>query len=465
MSNGTCGKSYLERDSLYNELAMVMMQKFKGNNYRIPVQSNENFWHPTFDSKWLETVGKHLRYQKTIGIYPIDERGTVATMAIDIDRHNDSVTEYELVHDKLLPLIKYYTDLGVKNDQILVENSGAGFHLWFWSDKPVAAEVVTTFLAAVKYEYVVEIFPNNPTPDGLGNLIRLPLGVHRKRYHEKKDGAKSHLCVISDNQVQPVYEIQESLELLRAWQPLSMRQFNDCDLDKKHQHDIFSTEPVGEVSASLIQIRNNETRACFKMILSNKTKDGERNDMAFWLGLYFKNIMKVDAAGLQSLMIDWNNSLTEPKLTWKEIDNTCKSVLRYNGWPTCKKGKHKQVCIKYNLCQDCEYDKNRRSSLPVADKDRYIVLKKKISALYKIELALYHLRSYKGPHPERGDGWMKTTYDELAKEAGISKFTIQNKRQYNPYSGMTPLQVLKMQGIIDYEANKGSKYLWIRILK
>lgn len=454
-----------DRDALYKEMALLMKERFKGNNWRMPQQTNNNIWYPYNNTLWLQSLQEHLHHRKTIGIYPLDEHRRVSTLAIDIDRHDDSVTEWDLVQEKLLPILHWYTRLGVRDNQMLIENSGMGFHVWFWLKDPVPADYAVAFLSGAKEEYGAEIFPNSPNPPDLGNLIRLPCGVHRQRHREKLDGAQSWLCDIRYGMVEPLYAPKECLDLMIAWQPLRMDQLIACDMDKKYDHPILEQGLVVTVSPRLQMIRDNEERECFRMILTHKTLDGERNNVNFWLGLYLKNILKLEASEVMNLLTDWNNCLTEPKLSWNELKHNVESALSYNGWPTCNRGKHREICLKHGLWEHCRFHNNRTGPLPIPDKSKYIELKKGKSALSKIELALHHLTRNKGVHPERGKGWIKTTYQELGESAGISKFTVQNRRSNEPHKGLTPLQVLAMQGRIEYESEKGSKFLWIRLLK
>jgi tetratricopeptide (TPR) repeat protein len=141
---------------------------------------------------------QHVRGHLTVGVYPVRVDGTVLFGAIDVD-----INKLHLPRAASDPAYRAFLDGKVKEDvkrlkgmfdgldlPVVIESSDyKGCHLWLFFVEPLAASVVRTFLTAfVKRvgapspELHWEIFPKQEKVEEgqLGNLIKLPLGVHRK---------------------------------------------------------------------------------------------------------------------------------------------------------------------------------------------------------------------------------------------------------------------------------------------
>lgn len=144
----------------------------------------------------------HLLGNETIGVYPIRVDGTVTFCALDIDIEKaalEHAREDPALLDRLrsaaakegLALQSALAELGLP---ALLEDSGyKGRHLWLFLETPEAAEVAHNFGRLFLAErrrilapgLALEFFPRQArlakTDKGraLGNLIKLPLGIHR----------------------------------------------------------------------------------------------------------------------------------------------------------------------------------------------------------------------------------------------------------------------------------------------
>jgi len=142
-------------------------------------------------------VRNHLLGSITIGVYPIRLDNTVTFMAIDIDinkraiaRARGSVQEARAIKDKVSSEARRLQ--GALRDlemPALLEDSGyKGRHLWVFLQEPIEAGIVrqfgSLFIAAFPLESMdlhAEFFPKQSTAGaGIGNLIKLPLGIHRR---------------------------------------------------------------------------------------------------------------------------------------------------------------------------------------------------------------------------------------------------------------------------------------------
>lgn len=144
-----------------------------------------------------EALKAHLDGEITAGIYPLRLDGTVKWIAFDIDvsKHflNSATAEeikykFEEMKAVVTRLRERLNSLGIEP---LVEDSGhKGYHLWCFFHEPVAARIArriaNIIIAKVDIksaEFVsVEVFPKQSAvgEGGIGNLIKIPLGIHKK---------------------------------------------------------------------------------------------------------------------------------------------------------------------------------------------------------------------------------------------------------------------------------------------
>lgn len=139
----------------------------RGKGYR-PVKGR-------FTPKKLE---QHLKGEISAGFYLIRPRdSSVRVMAFDIDKDDKALCQaigQSLVRD-------------VPDTSILIEKTGGrGWHVWVfiddWLDARSARAFMRSILDRISLTYPVELYPKQDRirADGLGNLVRLPLGVHHK---------------------------------------------------------------------------------------------------------------------------------------------------------------------------------------------------------------------------------------------------------------------------------------------
>ena len=137
---------------------------------------------------------QHLLGACTLGVYPIDHAGRVRFLALDIDLDTPPeqlgagllAEAMKLALGLAMRLGKILRDLGLEP---LLEFSGyKGFHLWVLFAEPWPAGRARRLGRAVSAACAcppgihVEVFPaqERVRKGGLGNLIKLPLGVHLK---------------------------------------------------------------------------------------------------------------------------------------------------------------------------------------------------------------------------------------------------------------------------------------------
>jgi hypothetical protein len=157
----------------------------------------EGGYSPVREPLTVHVARNHLLGNVTVGVYPLRLDDTVAFFAFDFDitkralaRARGSVAEArrlkELVSREARRLHEALAAISVP---ALLEDSGyKGRHLWIFLEAPVPASVVRNFgdlfLRAhgpTAPELSVEFFPRQAKAQGgVGNLIKLPLGIHRR---------------------------------------------------------------------------------------------------------------------------------------------------------------------------------------------------------------------------------------------------------------------------------------------
>lgn len=134
-------------------------------------------YNPIWDILTPEVVSSHLKGDQSIGIYLIRPPDLVKCMVIDIDQDDE-------------PLVKHITEKMVQDvpdSAILIERTGGkGWHIWVFVDDWIPAKSARALLRRIikktELRRPLEIYPRQDSVKGggLGNLIRIPLGVHQK---------------------------------------------------------------------------------------------------------------------------------------------------------------------------------------------------------------------------------------------------------------------------------------------
>jgi len=118
-------------------------------------------------------IYSHLRGEITLGIYVLNKDSQTRFTAVDADS--------EKTWKQLIALAK---SLSSEKIPAYLENSRRGGHLWFFFSRPIAGKSARYFANNILHTHQikdVEVFPKqDEIGNGLGSLIRLPFGVHRR---------------------------------------------------------------------------------------------------------------------------------------------------------------------------------------------------------------------------------------------------------------------------------------------
>jgi hypothetical protein len=167
----------------------------------------------------------HLLGTYTVGVYPIRLDGTCTFFAVDLDVDRSAVEQAQtqpalarsLRADLRSTAARLLTELRGLGWAPLFEDSGyKGRHFWVFLEEPEPAEVLHLlgrhFLAWQSPQLTpglhLEFFPKQGSlkGKGLGNLIKLPLGIHRRT---------GRRAVLLDDQGQPLADPLASLRAVR----------------------------------------------------------------------------------------------------------------------------------------------------------------------------------------------------------------------------------------------------------
>jgi tetratricopeptide (TPR) repeat protein len=160
-------------------------------------EGGESGYTPVREPLTPTAVRNHLIGNVTLGVYPIRLDDTVTFFAFDVDirkaalaRARSSLAEARRIKDAVAAdserLRAALESLGIP---ALLEDSGyKGRHLWVFLDTPEDAAVVRQFgglflkaTPPASPDLQVEFFPKQAaTGTGIGNLIKLPIGIHRR---------------------------------------------------------------------------------------------------------------------------------------------------------------------------------------------------------------------------------------------------------------------------------------------
>lgn len=149
--------------------------------------------YSAFDENVLK---KHLSGELTVGVYIIRLDNTVNFFVLDIDikkevfektlQSQDTAREIkrkmrEFLRE-LIRIVSQFFDFAIEF------TGGRGVHLWFFLETPCEAleiyefgKIFINYISdKIPSEFSVEFFPKQSSAEKLGNLVKLPLGVHKK---------------------------------------------------------------------------------------------------------------------------------------------------------------------------------------------------------------------------------------------------------------------------------------------
>jgi len=168
---------------------------FEGREEYVAVQGS-NHYYPIVQELNDSVVTKHLEGIKTFGVYVLTKTSKCNFICIDIDIEKselskvnfaDSKIKFEYLKRHLLKFQKILEEDLFNSKNILYEDSGGrGYHIWVFFEKPIEGYDAIFLNEIIKHkldDFTFEFFPKQPDLNKkrkYGNLIKLPLGEHKK---------------------------------------------------------------------------------------------------------------------------------------------------------------------------------------------------------------------------------------------------------------------------------------------
>lgn len=193
----------------------------------------------------------HLIGKKTIGLYTTNDDQTCKWLCIDVDEMN-----HELVRNLVSRVEERYGA-----NSCLVEFSGSrGYHIWLFFAKPEPAASVVQLGRFLIKDHKLEIYPRQAEIDGVGNLVKLPLGL------QKKTGNR---CWFVDEQFEPYAD---------QWSVLAQ-------VNLITYLGYFPPEPK-----PVVPVKQIGGLPCFTNMMEQGFEEGTRDIGIFKLGCYLRDL-------------------------------------------------------------------------------------------------------------------------------------------------------------------------------
>lgn len=188
-------------EARHNPIARRLLQLFEGHPQafarQIRLADGKGFGYlPVRRPLELADLDGHLTGKQTLGIYFLDLAGTTRLACWDLDIASRALASatgdtaaFEALRGRARAEARRFLAVcAARGLPVAVEDSGnKGFHFWLFTESVPARELrllgewVRIRLGPPPAPLTWEFFPKQdmPGPKGLGNLVKLPLGVHR----------------------------------------------------------------------------------------------------------------------------------------------------------------------------------------------------------------------------------------------------------------------------------------------
>ncbi|BBE31740.1 hypothetical protein OSSY52_18810 [Tepiditoga spiralis] len=239
----------------------------------------ENGYRPIRRPLNTKDVYNHFKGKRTLGIYQLKKDNTIKFAAYDIDikKAYHKTSEENKNNEKLKDITHQLIDkLNNLNFNTYVEWSGnKGYHIWIFFETPVQSYKVKCVMEYLlnqiqtQEEIGVEIFPKQSNiGEGLGNLIKVPLGLHQKTKNKCLFVNKDTLTPIK-NQIKYLMNIEyTNYDIIKEL-------YNECSSDFVYKTIVKSkTKKANKNTIKNVirkEINNNTQNDDIKKIITNCT--------------------------------------------------------------------------------------------------------------------------------------------------------------------------------------------------
>ncbi|KAA3613603.1 MAG: hypothetical protein D8M58_17125 [Calditrichaeota bacterium] len=195
---------------------------FQAGDERYSLQSNDGDYYKQNGTVDENVFNQHLQGIITMGAYTTYQNNCLfGVWDIDINKyfyskHEDPIGAFKEYKDDIIHILKQFDEY-LKDYPHYFEFSGRkGAHVWVFFEKPLPSEDVFDFLTTIEEKiyfrrqiFHIEKFPKQATTSGDGNLIKLPLAIHRVSGH------RAYWCNPDLEQVDLKWEDIEKIKKLK----------------------------------------------------------------------------------------------------------------------------------------------------------------------------------------------------------------------------------------------------------
>ncbi|NPA15240.1 MAG: hypothetical protein GXO44_01675 [Deferribacteres bacterium] len=383
------------------ELAKLMLDLFPGREGVFAKQwifpDGEVGYIPVERNLSASVLMKHLKGEETVGIYVVRRNNTVKLIAFDVDVKKHLFKEPVVVGSDLFHEIldfagvikRKLSQLGMPS---YLEYSGAkGIHLWVFLNKSTpcreAFDFCKSLLSDVEVPHFlhVDFFPRQPfvKQNGYGNLIKLPLGIHRKT------GIRS--CFLNDDGT----TVEQPLEFLLSVEKTSLPRVIAVPFDiqapvmSEAQDEKEDAEPEEDFTpfkdTEFISVVNNckvLNELVNKAVSGQELTEEEISVITYTLG----NLTSGNR--IVNFLFDANGRVPED----------CRLKNRLNGYPMSCSKIRKKLGLSWDFCS-CEFSEVHRYPSPIN----------------------FAVKEFKGPKDIQG---LITEYIRLKEQVGVIQHKI-----------------------------------------
>lgn len=309
-----------------SEHARLLMEHFVGRTDAYAVQQADGSYTAVRKPLTMDLLERHVRGEITLGTYLVTPDGMARCGVYDFDEKTDTV-RYALKWLK-----RWFGHWGIP---LYLEASGhRGYHGWILTGEFVPAWMIIRILQLALRQLEeregitcqVEIFPKQAAAQDLGNLIKLPWGIHRK------SGKRATL-------------LDENLALLPDWGAGLVRPLEEPARDKLAQ--ILDEYPEEEAPPPPPGHSPDRKVAlpCFTRMLEG-VKEGFRHIASFRLAVMLYR-QGLDQQLAKAILFKWDMERNQPPLGERQLGYNLRDAYS---------GKYKLGCPDIEAAGYCSED-------------------------------------------------------------------------------------------------------------
>lgn len=302
------------------------------------------YYHRQGRAVTMDDITRHIDGVNTLAAYPVKEDQTSTFLVLDIDQKKGMDATLEQAQEATRKTCRIVSSLFDIEEGVpyLVEDSGnRGYHVWLFFAEPIISEKIKglgDFIAdqvEPPKEIGIEVYPKQGTVfEGVGNCVKLPLGVHQK-------SGRRNLFV--NNRFQ---ELNDELQ----WRALSnvplltMGQVNR--VLEKNRIKVFKPVEANSFSTGL---------PCITNLMEEGPNQGSRAFALFYLAVNLIH-MGIPIRHIETLLDDVNGIGAAPLLP-NEVEKALNSAKRknYSRFP-CRNPAMDTYCTR-----SCKFFTSKRS--------------------------------------------------------------------------------------------------------